>query len=244
MYAVNEDLHNVIELLIEYGADLNISRADDMTILDLCGDKEMREFLISQGASPYAGFIFWDDIKEQIEYVEGLDVNKRKSIIEYTFDSYRINNYFRDQHDMLWEYENYAWDLWRLFLDAPVLKSNIVVYRFQKLELGEIGDVIWVDTFVSTSAVNSLETFIKNPILDSFLEDMDVCCLYVINVFRGSRILPVASISATPHEREILLQPDGILEVVSTDYTEIGSGVSERAVREMKVLYVNYYPPL
>jgi len=95
------------------------------------------------------------------------------------------------------------------------LKSNIIVYK------GINSSTVYNDpAFISTS-----------ELYDEALNFAgDNCCIIQINVYKGSKVLDISSLSRYKEEKEFLLDRNGILNV---NYT--------KKINGMNIIYCDYF---
>jgi hypothetical protein len=154
-------------------------------------------------------------IREQLDYVDGLDNNIKKSIKWYTGSQYESFNYaLRTKTDLTTSKSKHLANLDKAFDNVPLLENEITVYR------GINSGKIYKNAFVSTSLSKEVAVY--------FINDRK-CCLMHITLSKGSRILPIFNVSKKSGEEEILLSRHG--DITCTHITMEG---------KMKVLHCVY----
>lgn len=149
-----------------------------------------------------------DDLLEvQYAYINKLDPKLKQSLRVYTSEKlqyYRaLNSYLRGDISYInTEQQNILDDLETIFDEVPTLSFPIVVYR------GNTRDVINNRAYISTSADKSTA--------ESFTKNRD-CCVFVITVSAGSKVVPLITVSEHPHEEEFLLDKDGKFMVTGSE---------------------------
>lgn len=149
-----------------------------------------------------------DDILEsQYTYINQLDPEFKESLRLYTSEKlqyYRaINGYLRGDILYINSYEQKMLDdLETVFNGVPALGFPIVVYR------GNTRDIINNKAYISTSG--------EKATAESFTKNRD-CCVFVITVSAGSKVVPLITVSEHPQEEEFLLDKDGHFIVTGSD---------------------------
>lgn len=143
-------------------------------------------------------------IAEQLDYVSALSDNIKNSLIDYTGSDYeRLNKRLRMGLDLTEEQAHILRNIDNAFKGVPLLKKAITVYRGLSEDL-----IPKILTFLSTSY--DKERASKFSSLK--------CCLLIINVPSGTKILPLEKISENPQEKEILLPRKGEFNITNITY--------------------------
>lgn len=150
-------------------------------------------------------------LKDQYQFITGLDEYSLTFLRDYT-DQYYQTDKRRKQIDKI---------IQNLFLQIPPLKKPLVVYR-------------GVTQFPFDQQRNFISTSLNRKIAETFMNgDVDEenvgCCMLIITVQKGSRVIPLEEISMHPREEEVLLSGNGIFTIVK-----------EEVVNGEKTYYLNY----
>jgi hypothetical protein len=143
------------------------------------------------------------------KYTHGYDSDINKTL-RGDFD-------YKDTYNDSKKIQSLIMDIDEIFENSPSLSETITLYR------GMNRDSLSTQTYQSTS--------IDKDVALSFIGDAD-CCLYIISVSPGCKILPLFNISKHPGEKEILLDRDCIFVV--TKRSEV-NGIG--------YIYVTMLPP-
>ena len=133
-------------------------------------------------------------MEKQIKYVNSLSTNMKNTMKKYTRDEYyeSINDKM-SQNKVLTQQEQDIVDSINLaFEHVPPLTAPITVYRGLTRE-----PIDNRTSFISTSL--EVETAVN------FANDRLKCCILIIHVPAGEKVLPLFPISANEHEKEVLL---------------------------------------
>ena len=130
---------------------------------------------------------------KQVKFIESLSKNMQNSIKKYTKDEYyeSINDKIDNKEYLNQEEQDIVNALKLAFENVPPLEDSITVYR------GITKDFIPRKSFISTS--------IDKDVAINFANDRTLCCLLIIHIPPGEKILPLYTISANKHEKEVLL---------------------------------------
>ena len=168
-------------------------------------------------------------LEKHFSYVNSLSDDIKKSLNQYTKSYYsNINTYLREgglrerntEIFMKKLTENIS-NIDTAFKFAPAISDSLTLYRGQEFEI--------FDTKSFTSASTVLESAYR------FFELFEGCCLYVITLSPGSKILPLRHISEEPSEEEILIDRNGRFFITNTEIKQISS-------QSMKFIYLTYMP--
>ena len=149
-------------------------------------------------------------LKKQTRFVKTLiSAGGRKpiSVKKYTGDAFGpINEGLLHSRPLSKVCQNILEDLDTIFRDVPPVEEEFVVYRgvTTKHSLGVLAG------FISTSY--DYETAL------SFADDKKQCCVFIITIPVGAKVLPVEELSVNPTEGEILLPRSGYFKVTKTSY--------------------------
>lgn len=130
-----------------------------------------------------------DPLFEQIDFVRNLDEMSLNVLREYT-DVYDVDNRSKQKDKFILN----------LFEQVPPLKKSLKVYR-------------GVKSFPYQQNRQFVSTSLYKDAAFNFLDDFS-CCLLVITLQVGTKILPLREISHHEIENEILLNGNGIFEIV------------------------------
>ena len=171
-----------------------------------------------------------------ISYVESLPDKIRTSIMEYTYRRYSdINTYLREGSvegyygDDLIDIKRDISNIDKAFKKAPPLEEVMTVYR------GQTEMIYDAKSYTSTSLR------ISAALKDEFTDMDNRCCLYIITVVPGSKVLPLEPISHVKGEYEILLDRDGKFFV--TDVKMETHTVDDVEYPPIRTIYLTYMPP-
>jgi hypothetical protein len=140
------------------------------------------------------------NLKNQIDYVNALPKEDKLSIITYTGIGYFLNEPLRKLFDLDEEQQELFDSLTKIFKEAPVLEKPITLYRGQKESTFDSRG------FTSTSVnVEQAKKFAGGG-----------CCLYILNVQPGVKVLPTLYTSLAGKEAEVLINRGVKLEHVDT----------------------------
>jgi len=131
---------------------------------------------------------------DQYQYVNNLPYKYIDSIRYYSSDGYdAINTALLLCLPMASKDSNVVRDLDSIFDKAPPIDRDITVYRgvSKKHPLGVLPG------YISTSY--DIQTALE------FSDREQGCCMFVINIPKGSKILPIEEVSSNKREKEILL---------------------------------------
>ena len=179
-------------------------------------------------------------------YVDNLPENIKKSIIYYTnINSSDINTYLRygkaigritgeyyeeDEDNEEWteKVKEYIANIDEAFLNAPPLEESITVYRGQKRKIYD------AKSYTSTSLD------LKTALDPGFISKENWCCMYVITVAPGSKILSVVNISHVSEENEIILDRGGAFFITNVEMKPYDMEGKEQY---LQTIYLTYLPP-
>lgn len=149
-----------------------------------------------------------DPLSEQYKYVKMLDSEVKLSLRRYTQEYYtNINKYLRGHIKRLdKEHQQIIDDIQDAFSDCTPLSDSIILYR------GSTRSELNPNSYLSTSL--DWETAMRFK--------RDDCCVYVITVSAGCKVLPLIDVSEHSHESEILLN---IGEIFTVTHREMKHGV-------------------
>ena len=137
-------------------------------------------------------------LKAQIRFVNSIQGRKLTSVRKYTDEAYiPINAALLSNEAPTKACQTIIEDLDALFKSVPAIEDEIIVYRgvTRKHDFGILTG------FVSTTY--NYDTAI------SFADDKTQCCIFIITIPIGTKVLPVEDISMNPTEGEILLPRSG-----------------------------------
>lgn len=158
-------------------------------------------------------------MNKQYKYISNLPENIQNSLEWYTggnFDS--LNNALRNDKILTEKQQEHFNNLNLAFAGVPRLEEQIIVYK--GLDSSRVySDKAFIST--TTNYKKALE-FTENE-----------CCILVIVVARGSKILPLKNISRYSDELEILLDRNNTLTVTDQE-------IKTTNQTQMKLLYCTY----
>ena len=149
-------------------------------------------------------------LKKQYRFVKSLiSTGGRKvtSVKKYTGEAFGpINEGLLNKTTLTKKCQDILEDLDSIFRDIPPIEEEFVVYRgvTTKHEFGVLSG------FISTSY--DYDTAL------TFASDKKQCCVLIIKVPVGAKVLPVEELSVNPTEGEILLPRSGYFEATNTTY--------------------------
>lgn len=149
-------------------------------------------------------------LRPQYEFVKervATNPQKKKSVKEYTGEAYEsINKSLLYGTKLSAKDQIIVNDLDEIFKRVPPLEDDILVYRgvTVKHKFGVLAG------FISTSY--NFATAI------TFADKQKQCCIFIIRVPAGAKVLPVEDLSVTSNEGEILLPRSGYFEAKGTVY--------------------------
>lgn len=161
---------------------------------------------------------------DHVKYVESLTPRQKAIIRLYTGLAFvPMNTAFRHGH--LSHLHNEITDI---FVNAPPTTESATVFR---------------GTFFDIEG-SHLEKGILSTSLDlnvgvRFISD-DGCCLYMITVPVGTKLLPIEALSAIGNENEVLLEPNGILVITGETTNEMLTKRGDQVLVTVK--HVTYLP--
>jgi hypothetical protein len=172
-----------------------------------------------------------------VNYVETLPDKIIKSIMEYTYKHYSdINAYLRyeeldGEYDDEWllEIKRDISNIDKAFKKAPPLQEVMTVYR------GQAEMIFDAKSYTSTSL--ELSVALKHE----FTDMENACCLYIITVVPGSKVLPLEPISQVEGEYEVLLDRNGKFFI--TDVKVETHTVDDDEYPPIRTIYLTYMPP-
>lgn len=147
-----------------------------------------------------------DKLRAQYNYVKNLSTRKEKAIRAYTGQAYAtINDNLLLHLPLEKKYSDIIEDIDTIFRNVPPTDVPIIVFRgvTRKHEFGILPG------YISTS-YDIKRAF---EFADKDLE----CCIFVITIPVGSKVLPVEEISEHKQEGEILLPRSSNFKLVQTD---------------------------
>jgi hypothetical protein len=144
------------------------------------------------------------NLVKQYQYVNGLNVETKRVIGDYTGNEYEDLNYRLRNGATLSEEQMYMVKILdKAFISVPPLENPIIVYRGIKSNL--ISEIL---SYISTSQdIDQTKEFTGSQ-----------CCLLRITISAGSKILPIEYISEAKYEKEILLPRFGMLTITKQSY--------------------------
>ncbi len=165
-------------------------------------------------------------------YVNSLPRELKESLFNYTTSQYKdINTYLRTgslsgKSASLEErtIQNIA-NIDQAFLNAEPLMETLTLYRGQEEEI--------FDTKGFTSTTYNVGR------TSNFVDGVSRCCMYVITVLPGSKILPLAVLSEEPSEAEVLLDRKARFVITKT---EMKTYNFEEETLALKTIYLTYMP--
>lgn len=147
-------------------------------------------------------------LKDQIKFVQNIGGRKLASVKSYTDEAYAaINNSLLHGYSPSKKNKDIIDDLDDLFEDVPETSHPIVVYR----------GVTKHDFGILTGYIST--TYDYDTAL-SFADDKNQCCIFVISVPKGAKVLPVEDISVNPTEGEVLLPRSGNFVATRSSFAE------------------------
>ncbi len=171
---------------------------------------------------------YTDMFKVQTNYVKNLDSETIDAIKYYTGSGYNVMNNLLRQNKMQFKTNDIVKKINlidRAFRNAPPLKQSMVVYRGINLNYKINQDFI-DKGYVSTSAD-------KNKSLAFNQHKKNKCCFFEIYLPKGSRVLPLVSISHYKEEMEILLCRNSLFQIVKQDFTPTGNTIITKYVEHI-----------
>lgn len=145
-------------------------------------------------------------LQEQYDYVYNLDEDIKKSLKMYTSERlgyYRkINDYLRGNIVTLESsLHKIIEDIDEAFLNIPPISFPIILYR------GNTTQIINNKSYQSCSS--------DLDVAKQFTKDRN-CCIYILTISSGCKVLPLVSISDHPHESEFVLDRGGDYKVTNS----------------------------
>lgn len=155
--------------------------------------------------------------KNHRKFISGLDRNLKNSLEHYSRDSTSINHTLRGRREPTEKIKNIISDIDSVFLQLDVLQTPLTLFR-------GIDDEKYLNdiAFVSTSY--------EEEVAGAYSQDE--CCIIVINVPVGAKVIFIESISQNKDDKEVLLERGGSF---SKTHVNVKSG--------KKYIYVSYIPP-
>lgn len=159
----------------------------------------------------------YQPLKDQISYIDNLGEKGKIALNKYThgYDS-DINKTLRGLVPSR-NVQSLISDIDQIFKHAPPLTNPIILYRGMNNRFK-----LTRETYQSTS--------LSSEVARGFIK-YGGCCMFVITVSPGCKVLPLKNISRFSHEEEVLLNRDGIY-LVTLRKEENG----------MKMVYVTLLP--
>lgn len=157
------------------------------------------------------------------KYVSSLSPVIQNSITWYTGSGYEdFNTKLRKGEKLDYEQQKHFLNLVEAFKNVPLTTESITVYKGKKSE-----NLYNIDSaFISTSInIKGTKDFRGNS-----------CCLMVITVPPGSKILPIKKLSDAKYEDEILLDRNGKLVLTAQKPPTVYDGY------DLKTFYITYLP--
>jgi hypothetical protein len=151
----------------------------------------------------------YESLKYQFDFVDNLPNNIKDSINNYTLNAYTaVNTKLRNNEKLLKIEQDILDDIDYAFKNVPPTSSQITLYRavnsshpvYQHDKLEGFNPKKMTSVISATYDIEST---------GEFYNDKTKCCILVITVPAGSRILPIENISEFKEEREILLNRNG-----------------------------------
>jgi hypothetical protein len=171
---------------------------------------------------------YTDMFKVQTNYVKNLDKETIDAIKYYTGSGYTTMNNLLRQNKMQFKTNDIVNKINLIdqaFRNVPPLDQSVVVYRGINLDYKLNQD--FVDKgYVSTSAD-------KNKSLAFNAHKKNKCCFFEIYLPKGSRVLPLVSISHYKVEMEILLCRNSLFQIVKQDFTPTGNTIITKYIENI-----------
>ncbi len=171
---------------------------------------------------------------QQTAYVDSLPDEIKKSLSDYTDTVYEdINSYLRygdiedNDEESLEKIKQDIANIDQAFLNAPPLKEKMTLYRGQLRKIH--------DSKSYTSTTTNIEVALK----DEFINLDNGCCLYIITVVPGSKVLPLSTVSLVDEEDEVLLDRDGQFFLTRKDFEPFKV---EGRTHGLDTIYLTYMP--
>jgi hypothetical protein len=138
-----------------------------------------------------------EHLTEQIKATRGFTQDIYNALYYYSHTLYKtINTKLRNGDILDYSESKYVDDIDSAFYMIPKLTAPIMVYRGSNRRYGS--EMIQIKSFVSTS--------LRKGVGLEFIDHESKCCLYIITIPAGTRILPMMPTSMYKFEEEILLQ--------------------------------------
>jgi hypothetical protein len=161
----------------------------------------------------------YKDIQNQVNYVNSLSEEERKSLNWYTGGGYdQFNLSIRSNKPLTPILENHKKYIQKAFEHVKPIDNPLTVFK------GIDTDIIFSDKSYVSTTIDYKKTYRFTG---------NNCCILQITVVPGSRILPLYLVSREPDEEEILLEADGTMVVTGTKLNK----------DNMKIIFVTYSPP-
>lgn len=163
-------------------------------------------------------------LERQFDYVNSLSSEIKSSLKNYTVHSFEyLNKRLRQTISLSDEQKELVKNIDKAFNTVPLLDKPITVYR------GIAEDYIpSLSSYVSTSYVKEKAIFFSAM----------KCCLLVITIPSGSKILPLEDISESRSEKEILLPREGNFVITNITYERENDPTSR------KYYHITYIPKI
>jgi ADP-ribosyltransferase exoenzyme len=147
----------------------------------------------------------YSTLTDQYKYVDSLSTETIKAIKDYTGSEYEeLNENLREDRPLTTRQLLLKDHLDTAFAGVPVTDTPLVVFRGEKQQ----HDIGGLKAYLSTTFdINQTEEF-HGP----------KCCLFIITVSPGSRVLPLDMISKSRYEKEILLPRSGNMFITNMHY--------------------------
>ncbi len=164
-----------------------------------------------------------DEIKRKhIKLLSEIDNNLKRSLINYTDESYRsVNEGLRTKSILSTESLKIAKDIDSIFDLIEPINQTLTLYRGVSEQSHAQTDGAFISTTYDEKVAHD---FTKGK-----------CCILVINVPPGSKILFVESISDSPDECEVLLDRNGTFNITLVQEAQ---GLNKTRI------FITYIPPM
>lgn len=151
----------------------------------------------------------YTNLKLQFDFIDNLSENIKDSIRNYTLNAYMaINTKLRNNEKLLKIEQDILDDIDYAFKNVPPISSQITLYRAINSSHPVYKDDK-LEGFNPKKMVSVISATYDIESTGEFYSDKTKCCMLVITVPAGSRILPIENISEFKDEREILLNRNG-----------------------------------
>jgi hypothetical protein len=174
---------------------------------------------------------FYESFKDQLNYVDNLPKNIKKSILAYTqpYGIYlNINKLLRQGKNMETKEQQIVLnDIEFAFKNVPKTTKELKIWRGIKPPKYE---------FKTEEMVSLISGSRDRKIAENFALRFMACCLVEITIPVGSSILPIENVSMSKTEQEILLNRNG--KYFQTGFVEYKEGVHD----DYTTYYITHIP--